>query len=40
MIKEVLRWTTTTMFRHILLFSDGAAASLYDDQMIANFDVL
>ncbi len=39
-IEEVLRRTTTTMFRCILMFSDGAATSLYDDQMIANFDVL
>ncbi len=40
MIEEVLCRTTTAMFRRVLLFSDGAAASLYDDQMIANFDVL
>jgi len=39
-IKGVVRRTTTSMFRRVLLFSDGAAISLYDDQMIANFGIL
>ncbi len=39
-IEAVVRRMTTAMFRRVLLFSDGAAFSLYDDQMIANFDVL
>ncbi len=39
-IEAVFRRTTTAMFRSVLLFSDKAATSLYDDQMIANFDVL
>ena len=39
-IEAVVRQTTTTMFRRVLLFSNGAAISLHDDQMIANFDVL
>ncbi len=40
-IEEVLRRTTTAMFRRVLMFTDSRAAiSLYDDQMIATFDVL
>jgi hypothetical protein len=39
-IKEVLRRTTTAMFRRVLMFTDGAATSLYDDQMITTFDIL
>ena len=39
-IESLVRHTTIAMFRRILIFSDGAAASLYDDQMITTFDVL
>jgi hypothetical protein len=39
-IEAVFQRTTTAMIRRVLLFSDRAATSLYDDQMIANFDVL
>jgi hypothetical protein len=40
-IEEVLRQTTTAMFRQrVLMFTDGAATSLYDDQMITTLDVL
>ena len=28
------------MFMRVLMFSDGVATSLYDDQMITTFDVL
>ncbi len=35
-IEEVLRQTTTAMFRCVLMFTDGAATSLYDDQMIPS----
>ncbi len=38
-IEEVLRQLTITMFRRVLVFNDGAATSLYDDQMITTFDV-
>jgi hypothetical protein len=38
-IEEVLRQSTITMFRRVLVFNDGAATSLYDDQMITTFDV-
>ena len=39
-IEAVLRQSTVDMFRRVLMFSDGAATSLYDDQMITTFDVL
>ena len=39
-IEGVVRRTTTSMFRRVLLFSDRAAISLYDDQMITNFGIL
>jgi hypothetical protein len=39
-IEEILRQKTTAMFRRVLMFTDGAATSLYDDQMIITFDVL
>ena len=35
-IEEVLRQMTTAMFRCVLMFTDGAATSLYDDQMIPS----
>jgi hypothetical protein len=31
---------TTSMFRRVLMFSNGAAISLYNDQMITTFDIL
>ena len=39
-IESITRQVTIDMFRRVLIFSDGAAASLYDDQMITTFDVL
>ena len=35
----VLR-TTTSTFKRVLMFSNGAATSLYDDQMFITFDTL
>ncbi len=35
-----IRETTVDMFKRVLLFSQGAAESLYDDQMITTLDVL
>ncbi len=32
--------TTVDMFKHVLLFSQAAAESLYDDQMVMTLDVL
>jgi hypothetical protein len=32
--------TTVDMFKRVLLFSQGAAEALYDDQMITTLDVL
>ncbi len=32
--------TTVDMFKHVLLFSQGAAEALYDDQMVTTLDVL
>ncbi len=32
--------TTIDMFKQLLLFSQGAAEALYDDQMITTLDVL
>ncbi len=39
-IKAAIRRSTTCMFRRVLMFQDGAANSLYDDQMITTFDTL
>jgi hypothetical protein len=39
-IKAAIRRSTSTMFRRVLVFNDGAANSLYDDQMITTFDTL
>ena len=39
-IEAVLRQSTIAMFRRVLIFSDGAATSLHNDQMITTFDVL
>jgi hypothetical protein len=35
-----IRKTTMDMFKRVLLFSQGAAEALYDDQMIASLDTL
>jgi hypothetical protein len=35
-----IRETTVDMFKWVLLFSQGAAEALYDDQMITTLDVL
>ncbi len=35
-----IRMTTIDMFKRVLLFSQGAAGALYDDQMITTLDVL
>jgi hypothetical protein len=35
-----IRKTTVDMFKRVLLFSQGAAEALYDDQMITTLDVL
>ncbi len=35
-----IRTTTTDMFRQVLLFSQGAAEALYNDQMVTTLDVL
>ncbi len=35
-----IRTTTIDMFKQVLLFSQGAAKALYDDQMITTLDVL
>ncbi len=32
--------TTVDMFKHVLLFSQGAAEALYDNQMVMTLDVL
>jgi len=39
-IEEVLRRTMTAMFVRVLMFTNGEATSLYDDQMITTFVVL
>ncbi len=35
-----IRKTTIDMFKRVLLFSQGAAEALYNDQMITTLDVL
>jgi hypothetical protein len=39
-IEATVRRSTTSMFKRVLMFSDGAATSLYDDQMFITFDTL
>ncbi len=39
-IEATIRRSTTSMFRCVLVFSNGAANSLYNDQMITSFDIL
>jgi hypothetical protein len=39
-IETRIRETTVDMFKRVLLFSQGAAEALYNDQMITTLDVL
>ena len=39
-IEATIHRSTTSMFRRVLMFSDGASNSLYDDKMITSFDTL
>ncbi len=39
-LEKVLRQEAIAMFKRVLLFHEGAAKSLYDDQMITTFDTL
>ena len=39
-LKARIRETTIDMFKRVLLFSQGAAEALYDDQMITTLNVL
>jgi hypothetical protein len=39
-LKARICTTTVDMFKHVLLFSRGAAEALYDDQMATTLDVL
>jgi hypothetical protein len=39
-LKARIRETTVDMFKRVLLFSQGAAEALYNDQIITTLDVL
>ena len=39
-IDAIIRHSTTSMFQCILMFNQGAAESLYDDQMITTIEIL
>ena len=39
-IEATIHCSTTSMFRRVLMFSDGTSNSLYDDKMITSFDTL
>jgi hypothetical protein len=39
-LEERIRQTTVDMFREVLLFSQGVAEALYDNQMVTTLDVL
>jgi DNA-binding TFAR19-related protein (PDSD5 family) len=39
-LEKVLRQEAIAMFKRVLLFNEGAAKSLYEDQMITTFDIL
>jgi hypothetical protein len=39
-IDAIIRRSTTSMFQRILMFNQGAAESLYDDQMITTIEIL
>ncbi len=40
LLETRIRETTVDMFRRVLLFSQGAAEALYDNQMITSLDIL
>jgi hypothetical protein len=40
LLKTRIRKTTVDMFKRVLLFSQGAAEALYNDQMITTLDIL
>jgi hypothetical protein len=40
LLKTRIRKTTVDMFKRVLLFSQGAAETLYNDQMITSLDTL
>ncbi len=40
LLKTQIRKTTVDMFKRVLLFSQGVAETLYDDQMITALDTL
>ena len=39
-IDAAIRHSTTSMFQRVLMFNQGAAESLYDDQMITTIEIL
>jgi hypothetical protein len=39
-LKAWIRTTTADMFKHVHLFSQGAAGALYDNQMVTTLDML
>ena len=39
-IEASIRRAMTTMFQRVLMFNQGAAESLYDDQMITTIEIL
>ena len=39
-IDAIIRRSTTSMFQRVLMFNQGAAESLYDDQMITTIEIL
>jgi len=39
-IDAIIRRSTTSMFQRVLIFNQGAAESLYDDQMITTIEIL
>jgi len=39
-IEAAIRRSTTSMFQRVLMFNQGTAESLYDDQMITTFEIL
>ena len=40
LIEASIRCATTSTFQRVLMFNQGAAESLYDDQMITTFETL
>jgi hypothetical protein len=40
LLKASIRTTTVDMFKRVLLFSQGAAEALYNNQMVMTLDVL